>query len=107
MVSLICLIESLVDRLLHTNRARLCNVRFTSVKANLKFDEVTVNSKTGDFNPTSLAHVINTPTINELVVQTWLDRAGYNTLSFELLIPLSDIFTHQAPESRHWFFAST
>jgi len=42
--------------------------------------EVTVNSKTGDFNATSLAHVINTDTVNQLVIQTWLDRAGKSLL---------------------------
>ncbi|KAG7099100.1 hypothetical protein E1B28_000974 [Marasmius oreades] len=54
----------------------LCNVRFTTVQANLNLKEVTVHSKAGDFNPTSLAQVINTETINQLVVQTWLDRAA-------------------------------
>ncbi|THV07737.1 P-loop containing nucleoside triphosphate hydrolase protein [Dendrothele bispora CBS 962.96] len=54
----------------------LCDVRFTNVKANINLKEVTVNSRTGDFNPTSLAQVINTDTINHLVVQTWLDRAA-------------------------------
>jgi ATP-dependent helicase IRC3 len=37
---------------------------------------VTINSRTGDYNPTSLAQVINTPVVNRLVVQAWLDRAG-------------------------------
>lgn len=37
---------------------------------------VTVSTTTGDFNPTSLAHVVNTDSINKLVVRTWLDRAG-------------------------------
>lgn len=54
---------------------RLCDVRFTSVKANINLSDVTVSSQTGDFNATSLAHVINTETVNNLVVQTWLDRA--------------------------------
>ncbi|GAW06115.1 P-loop containing nucleoside triphosphate hydrolase protein [Lentinula edodes] len=53
----------------------LSGVRFTTVQANINLDGVTVNSRTGDFNATSLAHVINTDTINQLVVQTWLDRA--------------------------------
>lgn len=56
--------------------SRLCKVRFTSVKAQIDLSGVTVNSKSGDFNATSLAHVINTVTINSLVVQSWLDRAG-------------------------------
>lgn len=38
-----------------------------------------MNSRTGDFNATSLAHVINTPTVNKLIVQSWLDRAGKST----------------------------
>ena len=55
---------------------RLCNVQFTCVRANIDLSQVTVNSRTGDFNPTSLAHIINTPTINKLLLQTWLDRAA-------------------------------
>lgn len=55
---------------------RLCNVRFTCVHANIDLSEVTVHARTGDFKPTSLAHVVNTSTVNNLVVQTWLDRAG-------------------------------
>ncbi|KDQ16273.1 hypothetical protein BOTBODRAFT_30973 [Botryobasidium botryosum FD-172 SS1] len=54
----------------------LCNVRFTSVHANLDLTSVTINTRSGDFNPTSLAHVINTDTINDLVFKTWLDRAA-------------------------------
>jgi ATP-dependent helicase IRC3 len=55
---------------------RLCDVRFTSVRTDINLKNVTVNSRTGDFNATSLAHVINTNTVNRVVVQTWLDRAG-------------------------------
>ena len=54
---------------------RLCNVRFTTVRANIDLSEVTVNARTGEFNPTSLAHVVNTDVVNELVVRTWLDKA--------------------------------
>ncbi|KAI5121287.1 hypothetical protein M0805_002330 [Coniferiporia weirii] len=54
----------------------LCNVRFTSVKAELNLSEVTINMRSGEFNPTSLAHVINTESINKLVVQSWLDKAS-------------------------------
>lgn len=55
---------------------RLCDVRFTSVKADIDFGKVTLSGRNGDFNPTSLAHVINTETVNHLVVKTWIDRAG-------------------------------
>ncbi|KAH9065966.1 P-loop containing nucleoside triphosphate hydrolase protein [Lactarius vividus] len=54
----------------------LCNVRFTTVKANIDLKDVTISTHSGDFSATSLAHVINTETINKLVVQTWLDRAA-------------------------------
>jgi len=51
-------------------------VRFTSVKASINLQNVTISSKTGDFNASSLAHIINTETINSLVVQAWLDRVS-------------------------------
>ncbi|KAK0208060.1 P-loop containing nucleoside triphosphate hydrolase protein [Desarmillaria ectypa] len=54
----------------------LCPVRFTTTKADMNLDDVTVNSRNGDFNATSLAHVVNTETINTLVVQTWLEKAA-------------------------------
>ena len=51
-------------------------MRFTCVQADINLKEVTINSATGDYNPISLAHVINTETLNSLVVQTWLDKSG-------------------------------
>ncbi|KAJ3563441.1 hypothetical protein NP233_g8939 [Leucocoprinus birnbaumii] len=54
----------------------LCDIRFTSVKASLKLNEVAVNSQTGDFNTTSLAKQINTETMRELIVKSWIDRAS-------------------------------
>ncbi|THH34038.1 hypothetical protein EUX98_g144 [Antrodiella citrinella] len=54
----------------------LCGVRFTTIHASLNLEDVTINSASGDFNATSLAHVINTDTLNKVVLQTWLDKAG-------------------------------
>ncbi|KAG6842252.1 hypothetical protein C0991_000222 [Blastosporella zonata] len=54
----------------------LCDVRFTSVRANINLKDVTINSRSGDFNPSSLAQVVNSQNINELVVKTWIDRAS-------------------------------
>ncbi|KAJ7487550.1 P-loop containing nucleoside triphosphate hydrolase protein [Mycena galericulata] len=54
----------------------LCDVRFTTVHANINLKNVTVNSRNGDFNPTSLAQVVNTETVNNIVVKAWLDKAG-------------------------------
>jgi len=51
-------------------------VRFTCVQADIDLKEVTINSATGDYNPSSLANIINTETLNSLVVQTWLDKSG-------------------------------
>ncbi|PIL31885.1 transporter [Ganoderma sinense ZZ0214-1] len=52
----------------------LCRVLFTTVRADIDLSGVTVNSSSGDFNPTSLGHVINTQPVNELIVRTWLDK---------------------------------
>ncbi|KAG6912005.1 hypothetical protein DXG01_000253 [Tephrocybe rancida] len=54
----------------------LCDVRFTSVRANINLKDVTINSRSGDFNPSSLAQVVNSESINNLVVRTWIDRAA-------------------------------
>ncbi|EJU05733.1 P-loop containing nucleoside triphosphate hydrolase protein [Dacryopinax primogenitus] len=84
----------------------LCNVRFTLVKAKLNLDHVQVNRTTGDFNPTSLAHVINTETINKLVVNTWLDRATgrKSTLIFcvdlQHVADLTNAFRHAGIDAR-------
>lgn len=51
-------------------------MRFTTVRANIDLSQVTVNSRSGEFNPTSLSHVVNTDSVNELVVRSWLDKAG-------------------------------
>ena len=37
-------------------------------KVKLDLSNVTINTKSGDFNPTSLAHVVNTDTINHVVL---------------------------------------
>ncbi|KAJ7244750.1 P-loop containing nucleoside triphosphate hydrolase protein [Mycena haematopus] len=54
----------------------LCDVRFTTVHASINLKNVTVNARTGDFNPSSLAQVVNTETVNNIVVKSWLDKAG-------------------------------
>ncbi|KAG6862363.1 hypothetical protein C0995_011803 [Termitomyces sp. Mi166 len=67
----------------------LCDVRFTSVRANLNLKNVTIDSRSGEFNPSSLAQVVNSKSINELVVKTWIDRAATrkSTLVFCVNIP--------------------
>ncbi|KAF9535421.1 P-loop containing nucleoside triphosphate hydrolase protein [Crepidotus variabilis] len=54
----------------------LCDVRFTTVRAQLNLQNVTISGKNGDFNPTSLAQVVNTDTMNDVVVKAWIDRAS-------------------------------
>ncbi len=65
--------KSIHSVLTFTNR--LCDVRFTSVRVNLNLENVIINVRNGDFNATSLAQVVNTSTMNDLVVKTWIDRA--------------------------------
>lgn len=55
-------------------------MRFTTVHAKMDLKNVTVNTRTGDFNPTSLAQVVNTETVNQMVVKTWLDKAGISLI---------------------------
>jgi ATP-dependent helicase IRC3 len=52
----------------------------------MNLSEVTINGRNGDFNPTSLAQVINTDTINHVVVRAWIDRAGKLVDSIFLVI---------------------
>lgn len=73
---------------IYLNLPRLCDVRFTSVKANIDLKNVTIHSRTGDFNATSLAHVVNTEVVNELVVRSWLDKAG-EPLRFDTVVSSS------------------
>ncbi|KAF7310867.1 DEAD-box family helicase [Mycena chlorophos] len=67
----------------------LCDVRFTTVRASLNLEHVTVNTRTGDFNPTSLAHVVNTETVNHLVVRTWLDKASQRKSTLVFCVNIS------------------
>ncbi|PPQ82057.1 hypothetical protein CVT25_014598 [Psilocybe cyanescens] len=54
----------------------LCKVQFKAVQADLNLSNVTINRANGDFNPKSLAHVVNTETINKLVVKSWILHAS-------------------------------
>lgn len=57
-------------------RFRLCPLTLTVVRADLDLSGVMINRGTGDFTPSSLAAVLNTEIVNELVVRVWLDKAG-------------------------------
>ena len=69
---------------------RLCNVLFTTVRASIDLKNVTVHSKSGDFNARSLSHVINTEAVNRLVVQSWMDKASEPALCL-MYVPYTDI----------------
>ncbi|KIK05463.1 hypothetical protein K443DRAFT_675026 [Laccaria amethystina LaAM-08-1] len=71
----------------------LCPVRVTSVRASIDLKNVTINTRTGDFNPTSLAHVINTETINNLVVKTWIDRASTRKSTLVFCVNVAHVHT--------------
>ncbi|XP_006454300.1 hypothetical protein AGABI2DRAFT_114052 [Agaricus bisporus var. bisporus H97] len=69
----------------------LCDMRFTSVKADLNLKEVPLNAQTGDFNPTSLAEQMNRRPINELVVKSWIDRAGARKSSLVFCVDIEHV----------------
>ncbi|KAG8972126.1 hypothetical protein FRC05_010294 [Tulasnella sp. 425] len=69
----------------------LCPVTFTTVQAKIDLSGVTVSTTTGDFNPTSLAHVVNTDSINKLVVRTWLDRAANRKSTLVFCVNISHV----------------
>jgi len=52
----------------------LCPVRFTLIRAD--FDLSKVSTTSSDYVVSSLAHVVNRPDVNELVVRSWMDLAG-------------------------------
>jgi ATP-dependent helicase IRC3 len=54
----------------------LSPARFTTVRADLKLSKVGISSSTDDYSATSLAEVMNTPAMNDLIVRIYLDRAG-------------------------------
>ncbi|KAI0094834.1 P-loop containing nucleoside triphosphate hydrolase protein [Irpex rosettiformis] len=69
----------------------LCNVLFTSIRADIDLRNVTVNAKSGDFNATSIAQVVNTKSINTLVVQAWLDRASQRKSTLVFCVNLAHV----------------
>ncbi|VDB99642.1 unnamed protein product [Peniophora sp. CBMAI 1063] len=85
----------------------LCNVLFTTVRANIDLKNVTIHSRSGDFNAKSLSHVINTDTINRLVVQSWMDKAAdrKSTLVFCVNLAhvrdLTDMFREFGVDARY------
>lgn len=54
----------------------LAPARFTTIKAEMELADVAVSERTGDFVAKGLSGRVNTDEVNELVVRTWLDRAG-------------------------------
>lgn len=52
----------------------LCDVKFTTVQVDIDLDAVGL-SATGDFNRRALAKAMNRPTLNNVAVRAWLDRA--------------------------------
>lgn len=59
--------------ILLTRYIRLCDIRFTVVKADLKLDAVPISSVTKDFKPSALAKAMIAS--NDLVVRSWIDQA--------------------------------
>ncbi|GAA96215.1 hypothetical protein E5Q_02879 [Mixia osmundae IAM 14324] len=87
----------------------LSHVRFTTVKADFDFSKIKISKANGDFSSTSLASIVNTPTVNNLVVRAWLDRASTrkSTLVFAVnvahVVALTNAFRAIGVEARYIF----
>lgn len=69
---------------------RLSPVKSTTVHCDLHLDEVET-SETGDFKTASLGPHINTPTINDLIVRTYLHRAGDRRSALVFCVDLNHV----------------
>ncbi|KAG8925440.1 hypothetical protein FRC02_009683 [Tulasnella sp. 418] len=54
----------------------LSPITYTTVKVDMDLSSVTVQGRTGDFAPSSLARVLDTDAMHDVVVGTWLDRVS-------------------------------
>lgn len=55
---------------------------FTVKRTPMDLTKVPVSGRSGDFNSTCLAAVINTPEMNGMIVNIWLNIAGANGAPF-------------------------
>ena len=54
-------------------------MRFTVVQSSMDLRNIPISkSNGGDFSPTPLAAAVNSPQMNEFVVNTWQEKAGAN-----------------------------
>ncbi|KAF3942364.1 hypothetical protein ABW19_dt0210197 [Dactylella cylindrospora] len=83
----------------------LSKVLFTTVKTNLKLDKVKLIGGNGDFNVGELAQVVNTAENNDVIVRSWIEKAGNrkSTLVFcvdiEHVVDMSNVFRRYGYES--------
>ena len=61
-------------------------MRFTVARGNMNLRKVPVSRHSGDFNPIRLAKAVNSTEMNELVVNTWKEKAGANALSSVFIV---------------------
>lgn len=73
-----------------TDITRLSPAKSTTVRCDLHLDEVKI-SASGDYNTSSLAPHVNTPTINDLIVRTYLHRAGDRRSTLIFCVDLSHV----------------
>jgi ATP-dependent helicase IRC3 len=69
---------------------RLSPARSTTIQCDLHLDQVEVSS-TGDFKTSSLAPHVNTPIINDLIVRSYLHRAGDRRSTLIFCVDLSHV----------------
>ncbi|KAE8270069.1 hypothetical protein A4X09_0g2281 [Tilletia walkeri] len=64
------------DFLEMVNAKWLSPVRFTSVRTSLDLASVPTSAASHDFRTSALGELMNTRALNQVIVRTWLDRAG-------------------------------
>lgn len=72
------------------NAFRLSPAKSTTVQADLELDTVVLNSS-GDFNTAALARKLNTGTIDDLIIRTYLYRAAERRSTLVFCVDLSHV----------------
>jgi len=80
----------MLESFYHLLNARLSPARSTTIQCDLHLDQVEVNS-TGDFRTSSLAPHVNTPAISDLIVRSYLHRAGDRRSTLIFCVDLSHV----------------
>ncbi|KAI0701408.1 P-loop containing nucleoside triphosphate hydrolase protein [Cerioporus squamosus] len=69
----------------------LCDLRFTTVQAKMGLGQVSVHKRTGDYHENSLARVLNTNAMIELLVRAWKEKASHRKSTVIFCVNLAHV----------------